>query len=299
MPVPTPTQETRPSPIWVERTSAHSGTSSSTARTRARSIHGWSTPTARRHTAATPLRPRAARTDRTPERPATCRKAAALPRTRPAAAPGPRARRWGSPAERPPRGCPGSRTVPGRRRYRRREPETGQRDKRSRAAPTLRERGRCERASRGVFRLLLHHLHTPQHARWESLDEPRRLAKHHAGCAVEDVDRVAQVQVLLRARDRDVEQAALLLHLLRIAQVLVGGEPPVDQPDHEHRAPLEPLGRVDGGERQEPFVLVARRQHVADAVTGWLRAHVGEERPQAAVARRDGEEVLRILLALR
>ena len=80
-------------------------------------------------------------------------------------------------------------------------------------------------------------------------------------------------------------------------EVVVGAEAPVHHPDDEHRVPLEPLGRVDGGEGQEPFVDVGG-EHVAHAILRRLERHVGEERGQAPVARGNGDEVLQVLLPL-
>src|SRR2546425_11920409 len=62
--------------------------------------------------------------------------------------------------------------------------------------------------------------------------------------------------------------------------------------------PLEPLGGVDGRQRQEAF-LDAGGKYVAHAVGRRLERHVGEERGEAPVAGRDGDEVLEVLLPLR
>src|SRR6185369_12115401 len=108
-----------------------------------------------------------------------------------------------------------------------------------------------------------------------------------------------EMEVPFRARHRYVEESPLLLHLLRVVQVVVRGKAPVDEPEYEHRLPLETLGRVDGREREQPVVLVAGREHVADAVARRLERHVAEQRGQAPIPAGDGDEVLEVLLALR
>src|SRR5207245_6375243 len=76
-------------------------------------------------------------------------------------------------------------------------------------------------------RTLVDHLQPSEKTVRQALDEARRLSEHHAGRAVVDVDRVAQIEVFLGARDGDVEEPPLLLNLLRVVEVVVGGEAPV------------------------------------------------------------------------
>ena len=62
--------------------------------------------------------------------------------------------------------------------------------------------------------------------------------------------------------------------------------------------PLEALGGMDGGERQEALLDVGG-EHVAHAVRRRLEGHVGQERGEAPVAAGDGDEVLEVLLPFR
>src|SRR5262249_25939777 len=88
---------------------------------------------------------------------------------------------------------------------------------------------------------LLDQLEGGEHALRDTIDEAGGLAEDHPRRPVVDVDRVGQVEVLLRPRHRDVEEPALLLELLAVVEVVVRGEAAVDQPDHEHRLPPDPL----------------------------------------------------------
>src|SRR5262249_60225284 len=76
------------------------------------------------------------------------------------------------------------------------------------------------------------------------------------------------------------------------------GERPPPTQAQDPPPPLEPLGRVDGREREQALVHL-RREHVADAVGRGLERHVGEHRRQAAIPLGNREEMLEILLTLR
>src|SRR5579863_1018357 len=70
-------------------------------------------------------------------------------------------------------------------------------------------------------------------------------------------------EFVLRAGHRDIEEAPLLLDLLRRAGGEVGGNAAVDAVQDEHRAPFLPLGRMDGREDEIVLVAVGRPRFVA------------------------------------
>jgi hypothetical protein len=91
-----------------------------------------------------------------------------------------------------------------------------------------------------------------------------KLQRHH------------QEQIVLGARERDVQQAPLLLDELGLAGGELRREAAVDDVEHEHSVPLHALGRVDGREHQK--VLIERRapRKIAGRV-GWIEGELGEE----------------------
>src|SRR5881396_3706670 len=129
------------------------------------------------------------------------------------------------------------------------------------------------------------------------VQEPRGLGEDHARGLVVDVHRTAHVEVLLRAGDGDVEEAALLLQLVVGGHRIDGRELAVQRPDDEDAVPFEPLGGMDGGQDQ-PLVVLVLRLDVEHALVGRLQRQVRQERLQLAVARGDRVEVLHILDAL-
>src|SRR2546428_6378005 len=129
------------------------------------------------------------------------------------------------------------------------------------------------------------------------VQEPRRLGEDHARGLVVDVRRIAHVEVLLRAGDGDVEEAAFLLKVVVGRHRIDGRELAVQRPDDEDAVPFEPLGGMDGGQNQLLVVLVLRLD-VEHALIGRLQRQVRQEGLQLAVARGDRVEVLHVLDAL-
>ena len=97
----------------------------------------------------------------------------------------------------------------------------------------------------------------------------------------EEALRHDEVQLVLRPRHGDVEQAPLLLDLGRRAGAEIGRDAAVDGVEHEHRLPFLALGRMDG--REDQIVLVEQRH--AGLVAGGVR-RVERQFGQEALARR-------------
>ena len=76
-----------------------------------------------------------------------------------------------------------------------------------------------------------------------------------------------EMQVVLRARHRDIEQAALFLDFFRRSRAEVGRDAAVDDVQDEDRLPFLPLGGMNG--REDEIILVARN---AGLVAGRVRA---------------------------
>ena len=78
----------------------------------------------------------------------------------------------------------------------------------------------------------------------------RRAAEEHTLAGTRENE------VLARAGERDVAEAALLLHLVRLADAAQAGENTLLAADDEHRRKLQALGRVHGHERDAVHGLV-------------------------------------------
>src|SRR5437870_7709563 len=129
------------------------------------------------------------------------------------------------------------------------------------------------------------------------VQKTRRLGEDHARGLVVDVHRTAHVEVLLRAGDGDVEEAALLLQFVVGSHRIDGRELAIQRPDDEDAVPFEPLGGMDGGQDQ-PLVVPVLRLDVEHTLIGRLQRQVCQEGLQLAVARGDRVEMLHILDAL-
>src|SRR5713226_7390632 len=118
-----------------------------------------------------------------------------------------------------------------------------------------------------------------------------------AGRFGEDHARGLVVDVLLRAGDGDVEQAALFLELVVGGHRIDGRELAVQRPDDEDAVPFEPFGGMDGGQDQ-PLVVPVLRLDIEHALVRRLQRQVRQEGLQLAIARSDRVEVLHVLDAL-
>ena len=97
----------------------------------------------------------------------------------------------------------------------------------------------------------------------------------------EEALRHDQMQIVLGARHRDIEQPALLLDLGRGAGAEIGRDAAVDDVEHEHRFPFLALGGMDG--REDQIVLVEQRH--AGLVAGGVR-RIERQFGQEPLARR-------------
>ena len=97
----------------------------------------------------------------------------------------------------------------------------------------------------------------------------------------EEALRHHEMQIVLGARHRDVEQAALLLDLGGRAGAEVGRNAAVDDVEHEDRLPFLALGGMDG--REDQIVLVEQRH--AGLVAGRVR-RIERQFGEEALARR-------------
>ena len=105
-----------------------------------------------------------------------------------------------------------------------------------------------------------------------------------------------QVQIVLRARHRHVEQPALLLDLIRGPGAEVGGNAAVHHIEHKYRFPLLTFGGMDG--REDQIILVQQRH--ARLIAGGIRRierEFGEEPLAGWIARRNLFELDKVSLA--
>ena len=73
----------------------------------------------------------------------------------------------------------------------------------------------------------------------------------------EEALRHDEMQIVLGARHRDIEKAALLLDLGRCAGAKIGRDAAVDDVEHKDRFPFLALGRMD--RRKDQIILVEQR----------------------------------------
>ncbi len=98
--------------------------------------------------------------------------------------------------------------------------------------------------------------------------------------------RYDQVQMILGARHRDIEQTAFLLDFRLRAGGKIGRNAAVDAVEHEHRIPFLTLGRVDG--RQNQIILVTeRRAGLVARCARRIERKLGEKALAARIAQRD------------
>ena len=102
----------------------------------------------------------------------------------------------------------------------------------------------------------------------------------------------------LGPRDGHVEQPKLLVHGLRLAEGIAGGQHAVERVDDEDRVKLQPLRRVDRREDERRLVLL-ERLHVQRRELDRIERQGGEKLRAAREAVGQPAEVLQILRALR
>ncbi len=102
-----------------------------------------------------------------------------------------------------------------------------------------------------------------------------------------------QMKVVLRARHRDIEEAALFLDFRRRPGGEIGRQATVHGVEQEYRGPLLALGRMD--RRQDQVVLVLERH--AGFIAGRVRRierQLGEKALAARVAPRDMRQLVEV-----
>ncbi len=102
----------------------------------------------------------------------------------------------------------------------------------------------------------------------------------------EEALRHDRVQIVLRARHRDIEQPPLLLDFRRRAGAEIGGDAAVDGIEHEDRLPFLALGGMD---RREDQIILVEQRH-AGLIAGGVRRierQFGQEPLARRIARRD------------
>src|SRR5262245_54587642 len=96
-----------------------------------------------------------------------------------------------------------------------------------------------------------------------------------------------QLQVILRARHRDIEKATLLFDLRCAARGEVGRDAAVNRVENENRSPFLSFRRVDSREDQVIFI----QQRPAGLIAGRIR-RIERELSEKALARRVGRRNL-------
>src|SRR5688572_21029216 len=99
--------------------------------------------------------------------------------------------------------------------------------------------------------------------------------------------------MIARACHRDVEQASLFLDLIGCADREVGWNATVDDVEHEHRAPLLALRRVDR-RQHEPVFIDHRWPRVIAGRARWIEGEVIEKAAARGVRPRDRFELREI-----
>ena len=108
-----------------------------------------------------------------------------------------------------------------------------------------------------------------------------------------ELQRHQQQQIVLRARERDVQQAPLLLDQLALAGGELGREAAVDYVEHEHGVPLHALGRVDGREHQEVLIERGTPREVAGGVRR-IERELGQEALARGELRREQLQLFQV-----
>ncbi len=112
----------------------------------------------------------------------------------------------------------------------------------------------------------------------------------------EEALRDREMQMILGAGHRDIEQAPLLLELGGAAGAEIGGDAAVDHVQQEDRGPFLPLGGMDGGEDEVVLVEHRHARFVTGGV-GRIQRELGEEALAARIGRGDLRQLRQIGLA--